>query len=150
MSVLQEPIKKSPFLYSLTKHNPILYTSNVFRSSNNSNKFLSTNWKTKKILPFFLNASFNYIMFGCLNIRNILTSLYILFLTASSSSVSLNFLIATVTNRFKYLTTFICFLVLAFQNYSVSTFSHHSNYFILIHILIYKITYLFFIIFNYF
>ena len=51
---------------------------------------------------YFLKASINCTMFSCFSILNIFTSLHVVFLTMSSSSDSLNFLIATVEMKRSY------------------------------------------------
>ena len=79
-------------------------------------------------------------MFSCLSILSILTSLKVVFLTISSSSDSLNFLIATKSQglRFKLsrksLTYFIGFFVFGFVDDAVSSFAYNSYDFVFVHI----------------
>ena len=53
-------------------------------------------------MTYFLNASISVTMLSCLRVLNILTSLRVVFLTTSSSSDSLNFLMATEKIKSKY------------------------------------------------
>ena len=55
---------------------------------------------SRLMMNYLLKASFNSMIFGCFSILNIFTSLSIVFLTVSSSSESLNFLIATKMSYF--------------------------------------------------
>ena len=66
-------------------------------SSSTSSRFFSMYSKTRKSLVFRLKASFKNTMFSCRKLRSILTSRMVVFLTHSSSSPSLNFLMATIS-----------------------------------------------------
>ena len=86
---------------------------------------------------YLLNASFSWITFECLIILRTLTSLRVVFRTCSSSSVSLNFLMATSEVKEGKLTVFACFFVSGLVDYAISAFVHNSFDFVLIHFLIY-------------
>lgn len=75
-------------------------------------------------------------MLSYLRVLSIFTSLRVVFLTISSSSDSLNFLMATVKDEIRnILTYFACFLVFSFVNDSIGAFPHYSLNFIFIHFL---------------
>jgi len=109
-----ELIDKFPDIFSLIKSyfppstHDYLTSRPEGLSSRTSSRFLSTYSKTRCNLPFLMNfispstenpyrlkASLSCTMLSCLNIRSNFTSRRMLFLTKSSSSDSLNFLIAT-------------------------------------------------------
>jgi len=72
-------------------------------------------------------------MFLYLSMRSILTSRIIVFLAISSSSDSLNFLIATDGCYYRCLTEFSSFLAFCFVDDSVGTLSNDANYLIFVH-----------------
>ena len=74
-------------------------------------------------------------MLLCLSILSILTSRMMVFLAISSSSDSLNFLIATANNQRIELTELSGFLVFSFVDDSVGPLANDADDFILVHYL---------------
>lgn len=76
-------------------------------------------------------------MFSYFNIRNILTSLNVVFFTISSSSDSLNFLMATILSSLLscIITYFWSLFIFRFVNDSIGSFSYNANNFVFVHII---------------
>lgn len=77
-------------------------------------------------------------MFSYFKFRSIFTSLRVVFLTISSSSLSLNFLIATTVKIL--ITNFTCFFVPGLVDDAVSALAHDALNFVFVHLIIIQST----------
>lgn len=80
-----------------------------------------------------LKASLSWTMFSCRSMRSIFTSRMVVFLTISSSSDSLNFLMATIGCLRREDTELARLLVPGLVHHAVRPFSHYADHFVLVH-----------------